>query len=500
MSRRQTSNPGLVGISEVEQSAAHRAGGLGGHPKGLWVIFITEMWERFSYYGMRALLVLYLVAETSGENPGFGWDRADASTLYGWYTGAVYLTPIAGGWLADRFLGTHRSILIGGWIIAAGHVCLALTELFGTGAAEVITLQAAPGPLVCFMAGLALIIIGTGVFKPCASVMVGQLYGADDPRRDSGFTIFYMGVNVGATLAGLVAGTLGEQVGWHWGFGSAAVGMILGLLVYQALRDRYLGNIGLAPGRHRSSESAGGAEAKATTADAGAGDSAPLTRVDWERIAVILILASFGIAFWVAFEQAGSSLNLFAAESTDRVIAGWEFPATWYQSANPTFIVLLAPVLAWLWVWLDRRGLQPPTPVKFGLGLAIMSFGCAVMIPGALEAESGLAGPQWLLLLYLLHTTGELCLSPVALSMVTKLSPPRYTSLMMGLYYGSFAIANIIGGYVAASAQQIASGKYFVLMGGQADFFLALFILPMAAGLAVLALSPVLKRMMHGRH
>ena len=195
-----------------------------GQPNGLWVLFITEMWERFSYYGMRALLVLYLVSKTSGENPGFGWSEGGASELYGWYTGLVYLTPIAGGWLADKFLGTHRSMLIGGWIIAAGHFCLALTELFGHTAAESVTMATNPGPFLTFMSGLILIIIGTGFFKPCVSVMVGQLYGADDPRRDSGFTIFYMGINVGAFLSGVVAGTLGEKVGWHWGFGSAGCG------------------------------------------------------------------------------------------------------------------------------------------------------------------------------------------------------------------------------------------------------------------------------------
>ena len=473
----------------------------GWHPPGLWVLFITEMWERFSYYGMRALLVLYLVAETSGDNPGFGWEEADAYQLYGWYTGLVYLTPIAGGILADQLLGTHRSLLIGGWIIAAGHICLALTELFGSGAAEVISMQAAPGPLICFLLGLALIIIGTGFFKPCASVMVGQLYSRDDPRRDSAYTIFYMGVNVGAFLSGIIAGTLGEEIGWHWGFGSAAVGMVLGLLVYQALRPRFFAEVGLPPVReHVAALAAQTAEERTAIKLDDSERRRPLTTVDWQRIAVILILAVFGIAFWVGFEQAGSSLNVFAQDRTDRVVLGFEIPATWYQSVNPTFIIAFAPILAWLWMWLDKRGLQPSTPVKFGLGLIIMSFGYLVMVPGVLAADGGLSGPQWLLFLYALHTTGELCLSPVALSMVTKLSPPGYTSLMMGLYYGTVFIANVTAGYVAASAQRIADGEVFTLLGGQADFFLALFFLPVLTGLVVLALSPVLKRMMHGLH
>jgi POT family proton-dependent oligopeptide transporter len=223
-------------------------------PRGIWVLFLTEMWERFSYYGMRALLVLYLIASTGSAgdtdgNPGFGWSEESAYLLYGIYTWAVYLTPIFGGLLADKVLGTHRSLIIGGWIIAAGHLCLAATELFGVTPGQVVSLQSSPGALITFVSGLTLIVIGTGFFKPCAAVMVGQLYDEDDPRRDSGFTIYYLGINVGAVLAPLVAGTLGETVGWHYGFGAAAVGMILGIFGYQWLRPRYLAGIGLAPER-----------------------------------------------------------------------------------------------------------------------------------------------------------------------------------------------------------------------------------------------------------
>lgn len=469
-------------------------------PKGLWLLFATEMWERFSYYGMRALLVFYLIANTTGDNPGFGWAEDQAYKFYGWYTALVYLTPVLGGILADRLIGTHRSLVIGGWIIAAGHFCLALTELFGGGPAATITLETAPGPFLMFIGGLLLIIIGTGFFKPCATAMVGQLYAQRDPRRDAGFTIFYMGINVGAFLGSLVAGFLGEKLGWHWGFGSAGVGMVLGIFIYQALRKYYLSDVGGPPKRQQEK-----IEARHTPEEIERIQkeeyerTRPLTRVDWERMAVILILATFGIAFWVAFEQAGTSLNVFALEKTDRVIAGWEFPATWYQSVNPLAIMAFAPLFAWLWVWLDRRKRQPSTPVKFGLGLILLAAGYIPMIIAAQRAIGpDLAGPQWLLLTYVMLTWGELCLSPVALSMITKLSPTRYTSMMVGLYYGTFFIANLAAGYVASFSKEVEAGEVFTLLGGQADFFLFLFIVPCVVGLIVLVLSPAIKRMMHG--
>ena len=474
-----------------------------GQPIGLWVLFITEMWERFSYYGMRALLVFYLAAKTTGTNPGFGWTEGSASELYGWYTGLVYLTPIAGGWLADRFLGTHRSMLIGGWIIAAGHFCLAFTELFGHTTTGPVTIATSPGAFLTFMTGLVLIIIGTGFFKPCVSVMVGQLYRADDPRRDSGFTIFYMGINVGAFLSGVVAGTLGEKIGWHWGFGCAGVGMILGLIVYLTFRPMFLKGIGLPP-HHRPEHEAGREPTREQVRQAEIDEherTRPISRIDWERMGVVMILGIFAIAFWIAFEQAGSSLNLFALNRTDRVVLGFEFPATWYQSVNPAAIVLFAPVFAWLWIWLDRRGMQPSTPVKFAIGLFLLSAGYLVMIFGAFEVQrAGLAQPHWLLIMYTMVTWGELCLSPVGLSMVTKLSPARYTSMMMGLYFATYFVSNLAAGYLASFSKKIEDGEIFTLIGGQADFFLVLSIVPAIVGLLVLALSPVLKRMMHGLH
>ena len=478
---------------------------IGGHPKGLGVLFITEMWERFSYYGMRALLVLYLVASTSDAledgapnlNPGFGWSEENAYLLYGIYTWAVYLTPLLGGWLADRFLGTHRSMVIGGWIIAAGHVTLALTEFFGISAGEAVTMQTSPGALLCFLAGLALIIVGTGFFKPCVSVMVGQLYSEEDKRRDSGFTIFYMGINLGAFLAPLVAGALGETVGWHWGFGSAAVGMFFCLITYQVLRPRYLAGIGDPPVRtsaaHRNDPGKLTPEVQKPSLD----------RVAWQRIGVILILAFFGnIFFWAAFEQAGSSLNVFAKEATDRTLGGMfenGFPASWYQSVNPLAIILFAPLFAWLWLWLARRNLNPSAPLKFAIGLWLLGLAFLAMVAGALQTtDGGLAGPHFLLITYVVMTWGELCLSPVGLSMVTKLAPKRLQSLMMGVWFLSMSLANLFGGLIAILSTKLKSGEMTFVMPGLPGFFLMLVLLPIGMGVFLAVISPILKRWMHG--
>ncbi len=486
-----------------------------GQPAGLWVLFITEMWERFSYYGMRTLLVLYLIASTNalvensdGEmvtntNPGFGWDEANAAILYAVYTWAVYLTPIFGGYLADKFLGTHRSMLLGGWIIAAGHITLAGTELFGVTAGEVVTLQTSPGALVTFVTGLALIVIGTGFFKPCVSVMVGQLYGQDDKRRDSGFTIFYMGINLGAFLSPIIAGTLGQKVGWHWGFGSAAVGMIMGLIFYQIYRPKYLGGVGLSPKAIADQKASGvGIESKVDEAEL----KRPLNNVDVQRIIVILILAFVGnIFFWAAFEQAGSSMNVFADQNTNRTIFGYEFPSTWYQSVNALTIVLCAPLFSILWVWLEKRNANPSTPMKFAFGLWLLGLSFIAMVFGSMEAEGGnLAGPQWLLITYIVYTWGELCLSPVGLSVVTKLAPAKLQSLMMGVWFFSFSLANLLGGLMAAFSTKFKPGENgeppeaSFILEGLPGFYLMLVIFPIVAGIVIGLMSPVIKKMMHG--
>ena len=469
------------------------------HPRGLWVLFIAEMWERFSYYGMRALLVLYLIASTDGyidgaanTNPGFGWSEDAAYLLYGIYTWAVYLTPIVGGWLADRFLGTHRSMILGGWIIALGHIALAGTELFGVTAGAAVTLQTSPGALICFLGGLALIVVGTGFFKPCASVMVGQLYAPGDGRRDGGFTIFYMGINVGALFAPLVAGTLGETVGWHWGFGSAAVGMILGISFYQVIRPRYLQDIGLPP------------EPRKQIAATSAAPAAWLTSTEWQRIWVILVLAFIGnIAFWAAFEQAGSSMNVFAAQNTDRTLWGLldgGFPATWYQAVNPAAIIVFAPVFAWLWVFLSERGRNPSTPMKFALGLWLLGLAFLAMVFGAMQARDGLAGPHWLLITFVVYTWGELCLSPVGLSMVSKLAPMRLQSLLMGVWFFSYSIANLAGGLLARYSVKLEAGEATFLIGGLPGFYLLLVVVPVLTGVLIWIISPTLRRWMHGIH
>jgi len=527
------------------------------HPPGLWVLFITEMWERFSYYGMRALLVLYLIASTNevlengrpNDNPGFGWTEGDAYLLYGVYTWLVYLTPIFGGWLADKFLGTHRSMVIGGWIIAAGHITLALTELFGYTAGEAVTFQTGPGALLTFMLGLLLIIVGTGFFKPCVSVMVGQLYEQGDPRRDSGFTIFYMGINLGAFFSPLVAGFLAEAYGWHWGFGSAAVGMLAGLFFYQVFRSRYLRGVGMPPGKYEDGEEDKGSEMVRVCASCGdvmpddastclgceAKDTTEISRDDlfhrrlrrrdWHRLAVICILAFFGnIFFWAAFEQAGSSLNVFAEQSTDRSIpfimvdapetagngtegapanAGgevpYEFPAPWYQSVNPLAIIVFAPVFAWLWGFLNKRKLNPSTPMKFALGLYLLGLAFLAMVFAAMQAKGdGLAGPHWLLITYVVITWGELCLSPVGLSMVTKLAPIKLQSFMMGVWFFSFSLANLFAGLLAYISVPIKEGKFTFIIEGLPGFFLLLVVGPIGMAVLLTIVSPLLRKLMHG--
>jgi POT family proton-dependent oligopeptide transporter len=501
-----------------------------GHPRGLFLLFFVEMWERFSYYGMRSLLVLYLVAPalTGGDgadgalNPGRGWSRADASLLYGWYTGLAYLLPIAGGWLADNLLGTHRSMIVGGTVIALGHVVLAVSGL-GSLAHD------AAGMSV-FVFGLALVVIGTGHFKPCVSVMVGQLYDAGDPRRDGAFTIFYMGINLGAFLAAFVCGTLGERVGWHWGFGAAAVGMIAGLLAYVGARDRYLPGIGAAPVARDRSAGVGAAGVALAAAFALLFHSGALGTVaglvsggivaalfgllalGWvvwflaqlspaERgpTVTLLVFMLFNAVFWLAFEQAGSSLNLFTDTHTDRTLGGFTVPTTWFQSINATFIILLAPLFAALWSWLGRRERDPGQSVKIALGLLFLAVGYACTTwAGAIAAGAGVKAPMMLIVAtYFWHTVGELCLSPTGLAYVTRAAPARFVSLLMGVWLVSTFLANLGGGLVAAQVEAIERGEITLPwdLGGQADFF-ALFVVSAAgAGVLLLGIAPLLRRL-----
>ncbi len=444
-------------------------------PRGLALLFFTEMWERFSYYGMRALLILYLIDTATG---GFGWTQERASRLYGWYTGLVYLTPILGGWLADRYLGTAKSLIIGGIVIALGHFTMAAETHF------------------TFFAGLGLIIIGTGFFKANVSTLVGQLYGDHDPRRDSGFTIFYIGINAGAFIGPIICGWLAANpnFGWRWGFGAAGVGMTLGVICFLLLRKKYIGDIGMQP-MARTASSAG--------REAG---SAPLTKEEKDRVLAIIIVVFFVAFFWLAFEQAGSSLNVFAQQKTQRAVGGWlgsivpngEIPAAWFQSVGPFFILTLAPLFAMLWNRMGAR--QPSTPVKMTGGLFFLGLGFVVIAAGAyLAGADGLASPFFLITLYFLHTCGELMVSPVGLSFVTKVAPVKIASMMMGVWFLSNFSANLVGGYIAGTVQKVSRGEVFTLLGGQADFFLIFIFTSFAAcGLLVL-LTPMLKRLIHGR-
>ena len=423
------------------------------HPAGLTTLFLTEMWERFSYYGMRALLVLYMVDPGSG----LGFDVPKATRIYGMYTGAVYFTNIFGGLLADRFLGARLAVLLGGIIIASGHFSMAM--------------QALPS----FYAGLVLVALGTGLLKPNISVMVGKLYAEDDPRRDSGFSIFYMGINLGAMIAPLICGYIGQRINWHLGFAMAGFGMTLGLIQFIAHRKR-LAHVGGRPTR------------LATTSDGGKQSKQRLTREDKSRLAVVLILCFFSLIFWTAFEQSGSSFNLFAERHTRTEFLGFSFPSSWFQSVNAVFILMLAPVFSLLWLRWGKR--QPSSPVKFSLGLLFVSVGMFVIAIASLFIGDGKVSPLWLVALYFIHTLGELCLSPVGLSTVTKLSPVRMVGLMMGVWFLATSIGNYLAG-TAAGFYQDSSSALFKLFG-------SLGLLTAVGSLLLFLLLPVMRKLMHG--
>ncbi|MBN2694487.1 peptide MFS transporter [bacterium] len=420
-----------------------------GHPKGLYLLFSVEMWERFSYYGMRALLVLYMTKHLL-------FDTEKAGQVYGWYTGLVYLTPLMGGYLADRYLGARKSILIGGILMSLGHFAMAF-----------------PG-LPFFYGALLLLIIGNGFFKPNISTIVGQLYDKNDERRDSAFTIFYMGINLGAFFSPLICGTLGEKIGWHWGFGAAGVGMVFGLIMYLLGQKKYLGDIGLKPVRAKSVDQ----------------KDEPLTKVEKQRIAVIFILSFFVIFFWASFEQAGSSLTLFAERSTSRYISifDWEMPVSYFQSVNPLLIFIFAPLFSKLWIYLAKRKKDPSTPIKFVIALVLLALGFVLMIFASKVFEkSGLVSMWWLIGVYFLHTMGELCLSPVGLSMVSRLSPAKFASLLMGTWFLSSFAANYVGGALAGNYDKMSPVIFFMIPTGTA----------LGAAVFLLLISKLVKKWMH---
>jgi proton-dependent oligopeptide transporter, POT family len=397
--------------------------GFFGHPRGLSTLFFTEMWERFSYYGMRAFLILYMVAPVTAG--GLGFADAKAASIYGTYTGSVWGATIAGGLIADKLLGQFRTVLLGGIVIAIGHFTLAFKSL------------------PSFYGGLLLIVIGTGLLKPNVSTLVGSLYPRDDTRRDAGFSVFYMGINLGAFLGPIIAGYLAQRVNWHMGFAAAGFGMVFGVVQYVLGRDRLtsgIARLGQHPQRATAETSAA-----ARTAETSSG----LSRDEWKRIGAIVIFFLAAVLFWGAYEQAGSTLNLFADRYTRLDLAGFTFPSSWFQSVQPIFVILLAPVFGWLWLRLGRH--EPSVPAKFAWGLLLMGLSFAVLIPaGAMASSGGIrVSPWWLIVSYFISELGELCISPVGLSAVTKLAPLRIVGLMMGVWFLSNAFGNKLAGWAA---------------------------------------------------
>lgn len=439
------------------------------HPKGLPVLFFTELWERFSYYGMRAILVLFMVTPTSLG--GLGFDTVAATSLYGTYTMSVYFTALPGGYIADRWLGARLAVLIGGIIIACGH----FTMIFHS------------PPF--FYAGLVLISCGTGLLKPNISTMVGSLYERSDPRRDSGFSIFYMGINMGAVLAPLVCGYFAQSEGfrqllvswgidphasWHWGFGAAGVGMLLGLAVY-LLRQKHIAHVG-------------NAAPPASKASA----SLPRERLspdEWKRIGVIFIFFAFTALFWSAYEQKGASLNLFALKLVNTSIGGWSFPSSWMQSLTAFFVIGLAPLFSVLWVKLGDR--QPSSPAKFSLGLLFIGLAYTLLVPACALTATGKISPLWLVGLYFLEVVGEMCLSPVGLSTVTKLAPAKLLGIMMGVWFLASAFGNKLAGFFGGFFLADDPDRLMTLYGSIAVGMLV------ASGILAL-LTPKIKKMMGG--
>ncbi|TYB78095.1 peptide MFS transporter [Bizionia saleffrena] len=428
-----------------------------GHPVGLYILFFTEMWERFSYYGMRAILVLYLVAETQGDNVGLGWTNGEALALYGWYTMLVYVASIPGGWLADKFLGQKKAVLYGGVLLILGHSVLAIEQMWA------------------FYAGLGLIVLGVGLLKPNISTMVGGLYKQGDIRRDKGFTIFYIGINVGAFLSSLIVGYVGEVHGWHYGFGLAAIGMALGLLQYLA-GQKYLKHVGNFTGASENEEE------KAAL-------KRPLSKIEKDRVIVLLMSFLLVIVFWGAFEQAGGLMNIYAMDNTNRALLGWEVPASWFQSFNAMFIIFLGTTVAAFWARRKLKGKLSSSLFKMILGLIIMGTGFFFMSAAAAQFEStGSSAMYWLVLAYLFHTVGELCISPVALSYITKLAPLKYASLMMGVFFAMTGLGNKLAGLLGESASEY--GEFTIFTG--IALFCVLF------GLIVMLFRKKLETLTHG--
>ena len=430
-----------------------------GHPAGLYVLFFTEMWERFSYYGMRAILVLYLVAESTPDsiNPGLNWETGAALSLYGTYTMLVYVASIPGGWIADNILGQKKSVLYGGVLLVLGHSILAVEEMWA------------------FYTGLGLIIAGVGMLKPNISSMVGGLYAQGDVRRDDGFIIFYIGINVGAFLSSLIVGYVGETYGWHYGFGLAGIGMTLGLIQY-LFGQKYLSQVGDFIGNNKSDQ----------------GEDVlkkPLTSIEKDRLVVLFLSFILVIVFWGAFEQAGGLMNIYASEKTDRLFMGWLVPASWFQSLNAMFIIFLGTSVATYWAKRKLKNQLSSSLFKMIIGLIIMGTGFFFMSAAATQYESqGSSAMYWLVLAYLFHTIGELCISPVALSFITKLAPLKYASLTMGVYFAMTGFGNKLAGMLGEASQSM----------GEFTIFTGIAIFCVVFGCLVLLFRTKLEKLTHG--
>ena len=485
-----------------------------GHPIGLFVLFLTEMWERFSYYGMRAILVLFLVTETTGDNPGMGWTNGEALALYGWYTMFVYVASIPGGILADKYIGQKKAVMLGGALLVAGHGILAIEMLWA------------------FYAGLILIVLGVGCLKPNISTMVGGLYGKGDNRRDMGFYIFYMGINLGAAASALLVGYVGETIGWHYGFGLAGIGMALGQVIYM-WGQKYLKDVGnlvkeddedgaprpsLISGIFKNSNSMIGffmtlALGAYVYFVQGSWDYGLLiaglafavgigiviyndgNQIEKDRILVIYLSFLIIIVFWGSFEQAGGLLNIYAKEKTDLSLGSFMVPASWFQSVNAIFILVFATIVGSFWLWWQNRGKESSSIFKMAIGVIIMGWGFLFMSKASTEVTydatglvTGKSAMISLVLAYLFHTIGELCASPVALSFITKLAPARWVAFMMGAYFAATGLGNKVAGLLGEFAES--AGEFSIFTG--IAVFCTIF------GLLVLLLIKPLKRLTHG--
>ena len=493
-----------------------------GHPKGLFVCFATEMWERFSYYGMRALLILYLTKH---------WEFTDATSylIYGAYTSLVYIMPVFGGMLADQILGSKKAVTYGAILLVFGHLGMTVESN------EQI-----------FYLSLALIVSGVGFLKPNISTMVGALYEEGDPRRDSGFTIFYMGINIGAFTATLLCGYLGEEIGWAYGFGAAGIGMLLGLFIF-LWGQKYLEGLAEPPSNKymtkvngisyenwayisgvvmvlitwflvQNSQLVGQLLGGFGVIFIGAWLLYALVKCapeERDRLIVVGILILFSLIFWALFEQAGSSLNILTDRGVDRVIFGWEVPASMFQSLNAGFIFTIAPLFALLWIALAKRNMEPSTPIKFSIGIVLVGLGFLALVYGMNSSEGLQTGVIWIVLIYLLHTLGELCLSPVGLSSVTKLSPQRIVGFMMGMWFFASAAGNYVASLIAKGTAgdpvlKIAERIYFQVMNlpedtftfnqknGFMDVYTDVGLIAIGCGIFLAIITPLLRKLMHG--